>query len=56
MRRDVAARARIRVLVPDAPEPLAPFEDGDVVVAGPAKHGGGSDSAEAAADDRERSV
>jgi hypothetical protein len=37
-------------VVPDAADPLALLEDGDVVVAGVAHHDGRADAAEAAAD------
>ncbi len=54
MRRDVAGGPGIRVVVPDAADPLAALEDGDVLVAGAAQHDDGADAAEAAADDGDR--
>ena len=54
MRRDVAGGAGIGVVVPDAADPLAALEDGDVLVPGAAQHGDGADAAEAAAHDGDR--
>jgi hypothetical protein len=41
-------------VVPDAADPLAALEDGDVLVPGAAQHGDGADAAEPASDDRDR--
>src|SRR6185503_19105307 len=54
VRGDVAGRARIGVVVPDAADPLAALEHGDVVVAGALEHRGGADATEPAADDSHR--
>ena len=56
VRGDVAGGAGIGVVVPDAADPLAALEDGDVLVAGAAQHGDGADAAEAAADDGDREL
>jgi hypothetical protein len=48
------AAPRVGVVVPDAPDPLAALEDGDVVVAGALQHGHRADAAEASADDGDR--
>ena len=51
---DVAGGAGVGVVLPDAADPLALLEDGDVLVALAPQHRGGADAAEAAADDRDR--
>ena len=50
---DVAGGARVGVVLPDAADPLALLEDGDVLVALALQHRRGADAAEAAADDRD---
>ena len=46
----------VGVRLPDAADPLALLEDGDVLVALALQHHGGADAAEAAADDRDRGL
>ena len=54
VRRHVAGRAGIGVVVPDAADALALLEHGDVVVAGAPQHHDRADAGEAAADDGDR--
>ena len=54
VRRDVAGRTRIRVVVPDATHALAALEDRDVLVPRPPQHHDRADAAETAADHGDR--
>src|SRR5207249_3660721 len=51
---DVAGGSRIRVVVPDAADPLATLEHGHVVVSRAVQHHHRADAPEAAADDGDR--
>jgi hypothetical protein len=56
VRRDVAGRTRICVLVPDAAEPRLPLEHRDVAVARPLQHDRCADTPESCAHDGDRGV
>jgi len=56
VRRHVAPRAGIRVVVPDAADPLAALEHRHVVVARPSQHDRGADAAKATSDHCDRSL